>query len=361
VDYAGEVGWREHEHRFRGVSDSFSFAVHGPAEQLIAVLNSDLDTLVDAPGLSRMRGGRLEANPAKTWDPGWLDDVDWTNLYRLDAGGLKRVPVRCAQVLQQIGCPYASVSARVNLPYPTNLNDAPFDRSGSVSVELRGCAFCDIARDKGFAGALPWETVLHQVRNLPSDADGRKICFELINEAPFAHLGELLTRADGWDLRLSQINLVGRADWLVRDQVKVREALRLAAKMRVRLLMSSVGFESFSDVVLRNLRKGYPVETNLAAVRLLRDLKEEYPENWFYTPADGANHGFIHPTPWDSAETEQEIKANIERHGLAADILPATSVPLIIHHASGLGDWIRAVEKAEGLALPRAGSVIEWW
>ncbi|HCP60487.1 MAG TPA: hypothetical protein DIT43_02840, partial [Dehalococcoidia bacterium] len=32
VDYLGEVGWESHHHRFPGVSDSFTFALHGPAE-----------------------------------------------------------------------------------------------------------------------------------------------------------------------------------------------------------------------------------------------------------------------------------------------------------------------------------------
>ena len=40
VDYTGEVDWEKYPHRFPGVSDSFSLALHGPAEQLVPFLNS---------------------------------------------------------------------------------------------------------------------------------------------------------------------------------------------------------------------------------------------------------------------------------------------------------------------------------
>jgi len=48
-------------------------------------------------------------------------------------------------------------------------------------------------------------------------------------------------------------------------------------------------------------------------------------------------------------------------YGLPNDILPPHSTPLIIHHASGLGDWIREIEQREGLWFKRFGSIIGWW
>jgi hypothetical protein len=46
---------------------------------------------------------------------------------------------------------------------------------------------------------------------------------------------------------------------------------------------------------------------------------------------------------------------------LPADILPRTSVPLIVHHGCGLGEWIRTIEAREQLRFPRTGSHIAWW
>ena len=103
------------------------------------------------------------------------------------------------------------------------------------------------------------------------------------------------------------------------------------------------------------------MESNIAAVRLMRRLKEEFTETFFYTPEDGATHGFIHPTPWDTPETRREMNAVIFAYGLNQDILPNQSTPLIIHHASALGDWARELERREGITLKRNGSIIEWW
>jgi len=127
------------------------------------------------------------------------------------------------------------------------------------------------------------------------------------------------------------------------------------------VLMSSIGFESFDDTILRNLNKGLSVANNLEAIRLLRQLKAEFPEQLGYSSREGAVHGFIHPTAWDTKETAAEIQKSIYLYGLQNDILPPHSTPLIIHHASALGDWIREIERRENLWFKRCGSIIAWW
>jgi fructose 1,6-bisphosphatase len=93
----------------------------------------------------------------------------------------------------------------------------------------------------------------------------------------------------------------------------------------------------------------------------MRDLKNEFGDAFGYSSREGANHGFIHPTAWDTAETAEEIQKNISLYGLQSDILPPHSTPLIIHHASGLADWIRAIEVRERLWFKRYGTIIGWW
>ena len=362
VDYVGETGWERHHHRFPGLRDSFSFALQGPAEQLIPFIDSQCKEVPERiPGALFTQNGGCRINERARWNGDFLRKVNWGNLYRLGPSGLEPVSVTSAQVVQQIGCPYAARMVRVSIDYPTNLNDVPFDKRGEISLSLRGCSFCDVARDKGFGGKLSLDNVLAQIINLPEDAEGRKIPFELINEASLATLPELLSAIKQQGIRISQIDLVSRADWLIMGEEKLRLALKLARAMKVHVLMSAVGFESFADCILRHLNKGYMVDTNLSAIKLLRQLKEEFPDNWFYATGDGASHGFIHPTPWDSAETERETSSIILAYGLNRDILPRRSIPLIIHHACGLADWVRELEMAEGIALQRRGSVIEWW
>ncbi len=162
-------------------------------------------------------------------------------------------------------------------------------------------------------------------------------------------------------MRLSRVNLTVRADWFVRGERRLREALRLARSMGVRIVLASVGLESFDDTILRNLNKGLKVETNLRAIQLMRKLRNEFPNEWGYSRRDGASHGLIHPTPWDTEKTSANIQRITDRYALPVDILPDHSIPLIIHHASGLGDWIREIERIEGRRFGRHGSIIGWW
>jgi hypothetical protein len=142
---------------------------------------------------------------------------------------------------------------------------------------------------------------------------------------------------------------------------KLKQALAVAGKLGIYLLLSSIGFESFDDTILRNLNKGLTVAKNLDAIRLMRQLKEECPQQIRCSREEGARHGLIHPTPWDTKKSAAGIQKTIYLYGLQNDILPPHSTPLIIHHASGLGDWIRAIERQERLRYQRQGSIIGWW
>ena len=147
----------------------------------------------------------------------------------------------------------------------------------------------------------------------------------------------------------------------VKGNKHLRKALQLTENMGIRIILTSIGFESFDDVVLRNLNKGVNVETNLKAVNMIRQLKNDFPTHFGYLRNEGGNHGFIHPTPWDSKKTSVNIKKVSDRYALAADILPDHSIPLIIHHASALGDWISKIERKEGILFERYDSIIGWW
>ncbi len=218
-----------------------------------------------------------------------------------------------------------------------------------------------MAVDKGFHGTLDTETVIRQIQCLPEIRYARKIPFELINEYPLPILLDLLEAIHLRDIELSQINLTLRADGLISGVEHLKSLLMVAARRDIFVLISSIGFESFDDRILRNLNKGLSVADNLQAIRLMRDLKAEFGDTFGYSNREGANHGFIHPTAWDTEETAAKNQKTISLYGLQNDILPPHSTPLVIHHASALGDWIREIEHREGLQWPRYGSVIGWW
>jgi hypothetical protein len=360
VDFAGEDGWPDYPYRFKGVSDNFNFGLRGPAEQVIGLLDRlDGNCWSQIPGLLyRRRDGKIICNPSSDWNDTFLKKVNWNNIYKTTRDGIAPLRVVTGQVLQHIGCPHAARTIPVEIDYPAAITGRQGQR---IEIPLKGCGFCDVAVDKGFYGRLNRETVIAQIRCLPETGDGRKIPFELINENPLPALPKLLHDAEQQGIALSQVNLTLRADWLAAGIRHLKKALGMAAKRGIHLLLSSIGFESFDDTLLRNLNKGLSVAKNLEAIRLIRQLKEEFPQQLGYSTAEGANHGFIHPTPWDSKKSVAENQKNIVLYGLQNDILPPHSTPLIIHHASGLGHWIREVERREGIWFKRYGAIIGWW
>jgi len=360
MDFSGETGCGRHPHRFQGLADHFNFALHGPAEQLVPLLqNESPAVLPDIAGVHYLDGnGALAENPEDDWDPTVFSGIDWSNIYRIVDARLVPIDITAAQVLQQIGCPRAARTQPADIDYPGFLAQ-PGEKH--VHLDLAGCSFCDVATDKALVTGLPRDAVLDQVASLPETADGRKIPFELINENPLPGLPRLLEQIHNRGLTISRINLTLRADWLLKAERHLQTALEMARDMHLRILLASVGFESFSDVLLRNLNKGLSVDTNLAAVDLIRRMKSAFPRELGYLRSEGGNHGFIHPTPWDTPATESETGRVIAKHDLARDILPDHSTPLIIHHASGLGAWIRAIEKRENLEFTRLGAIVAWW
>ena len=325
----------------------------------------------EVPGLlSISRDGSITQNPKKDWNEKYLRKVRWDNLYIMGDRGLIPLKIGLGQVLQHIGCPYAARTRETEIDYPVSISgrlpkNGRLSKNGRqaqrIKLPLTGCSFCDVATDKGFHGRLDTEIVISQLRCLPEAPGGRKIPFELINENPLPDLPDLMTEADIQGIRLSQVNLTLRADWFVSGIQHLRESLRVASEQGIYVLLSSIGFESFDDTILRNLNKGLSVEQNLHAIRLMRQLKEEFPHQLGYSTREGANHGLIHPTAWDTKEISARIQKTIYLYGLQNDILPPHSTPLIIHHASGLGDWIREIEHREELWFKRHGSIIGWW
>ncbi len=360
VDFLGERGWQDHPHRFKGLSENFNFGLHGPAEQSIHLLNRlDINDRSKIPGLLyKIPDGTILQNPKKEWSEKYLAKVRWDNIYIMGKNCLVPLNIGMGQVLQHIGCPHAARTRKTAIDYPAAISGR---KSQPIKLSLSGCSFCDVAVDKGFCGSLAMETVLSQINCLPQAPDGRKIPFELINENPLPNLPEMLREVAARGDKLSRINLTLRADYFITGVKYLREALRLADELGIYILLSSIGFESFEDTILRNLNKGLTVEKNLQAIRLLRQLKYEFPDQMGYTSKEGAIHGFIHPTPWDTKEITDSIQKNMSIYGLPNDILPPHSTPLIIHHASALGEWIREIEHREGLRFKRYGSIIGWW
>jgi hypothetical protein len=337
-DYGGEPGADSYPHRFKGLKSIVDVAFHGP---------------VDGLGSEHLNGKGMIEHP---WARNLFLEVDWSNICTF-SDSLKKLEVRLGQVLNAIGCPYASKLQTVPLPPPINLRE-----KGVPEIEVRseGCIFCDVSRDKGYHGSVERDKVITQIAGLP-EVDGRKIPFELIDEYPIRSLGKLLEDTERNEIKLSQINLVCRVDDINAHASDLAEILSLARKQDVKIMFASIGFESFCDRILQYFCKGITLADIVKCVETLRSLKDRFGNHFLYRRDEGANHGFIRPTPWDDSELLQEIDTNIFLHRFYEDILPEHSTPLIIHHASYLGDWIRKIESITGITFSRDGTWIEWW
>jgi hypothetical protein len=343
-----------------------TYGLLGP--QIIPILSSGFEK-----DISKFDGvlwkdidGRISETLSIPWDDTWLSKVDWQTLYVLKNKAFKPLKITSAQVLQQIGCQHAARPKKICIDYPWMLQKrGGLQKKGVkppfVTLYQQGCSFCDVAKDKGYLGGVREAALKEQLLCLPEDADGRKIPFELINESPLFKLSKIFKLSEELAIELSQINLTLRADYLIKGLKPLTAALEIAEKKNVRILLSSIGFESFDDTILKNLNKGLDRQTNLDAIKAIRKLKSRYPAHLGYLKQEGANHGFIHPTPWDNKEISHEINKTISMYQLSADILPNHSTPLIIHHASGLADWIRQIEVKENIQFQRVGTTIGWW
>ncbi len=336
-DMPGEGKLKGQKYRFEGLSGIFDLGYSGPVDGISE------EILFNENGLLQ-----------EEWERELSFQIDWDNIF-VFGDKPEKIEVLTAQVLRSIGCPYAKKKSKVAIDPPSF-----FPQLGPLEIEAEGCSFCDIAWDKGYKGTISDEKVLEQIENLPV-VGGKKIPFELIDEYPIGFLPRLIELATSRGIELSQINLVLRADDILRKREVLEKSLSEMKRIGTKLLLSSIGFESFSNRILKNLNKGLTVSENLEAVSIIRELKRRFPDVLFYSRDEGSVHGFIHPTPWDDNETESEIRATIGAYELFRDILPFHSTPLIIHHACALGEWARRIEEKMGISFSRRVNIIEWW
>jgi hypothetical protein len=243
-DYTGEPEAKRFAHRFQGLKGPVDIAFQGPVDGV-------------RPEHLRQKGQAFQS----AWNTELFVDADWSNIYAFSKEP-ERLDVQVAQVLGAIGCPYAKKESPVALDPPVSLKG----KVEKVVVRSCGCIFCDVAWDKGFQGHVNRDALLAQIKELPEKAD-RKITFELIDEYPITTLQSLLhdTKEEGIDL--SQVNLVCRVDAVTRHAEALTAVLQVARERRIRIMFSSIGFESFSDRILGYFNKGVTVAVSFTRHR----------------------------------------------------------------------------------------------
>jgi hypothetical protein len=212
VDYIGETGWQSHPHRFSGLSDHFSLALHGPAEQIIPFLqNLKGREWRKSPGFLYLDESReVTHNKAQPWNRGFWAKVLWKNLFRLGKRGIEPVEITLGQVLEHVGCPHAARARWVQIDYPVFLS--PLGKK-KARIYSKGCSFCDVAVDKVSTAPLTGNCFSADSK-ITRERGWKKDPFELINENA-RRFSYAAARSRRQRILLSQINLTLRADWFL--------------------------------------------------------------------------------------------------------------------------------------------------
>nr|MBC8438549.1 hypothetical protein [Candidatus Desulfobacula maris] len=85
----------------------FSFAIHGPAQQIIPILSSGFDKDISKCDgvLCRDINGRISETPSIAWDDTWFSEVDWQTLYVLKGSAFEPLTITTASLGQQANSP----------------------------------------------------------------------------------------------------------------------------------------------------------------------------------------------------------------------------------------------------------------
>lgn len=342
--YLPEVRHREYEHRFQGNTTEFDFLFEGPAEHIIPVLD-DIQARKEyagRPGVTTVRDSEVVRGNRPQYCIDKLVEVDWENLLILSDGINKR-EIQSGVVLAQRGCPYGSRSKLLAIDPPIGI-DLPF-----YEIQTKGCSFCHY----GGPLTIPLKHVLSQIRNIPL-ANGKRT-FYLSHQYPFPILPELIEQAED----VGTIYLMSLPGFIRNHTDRVRSTIMRAQEKGITLNMSCIGFESFTQNVLRNLNKDTSVEQNMKEIEIMLDLEDNFP-NFNITPGC---HGLIAPTPWHTSDDlAREFALLIEKDWMKRIYGGAIFMrQLRITHTGDLSNWIRYVEENARVTYKRNRfGQIEW-
>ena len=194
------------------------------------------------------------------------------------------------------GCPYQA-DARENPVY--------------AGVEIptghgRGCAFCTAGNEHdGRPTKEVADSVLAQLRYVRGEAPalGHLV---LKDQNPFGYLADLVTTCGEEGIGGFTLMLETRADWILRGERRLVQALEAAEAAGIRLCLYLVGIENFSQPELDRYNKGIRAETNVAFLEALWGWRERFGDT---LDLDNAAFGFVLFSPWTRMD---DLRTNFE-------------------------------------------------
>jgi pyruvate-formate lyase-activating enzyme len=261
-----------------------------------------------ATGVSRIQQGRLTAGTPLSSElaEGYQVPLPATDQHVIVLGPAPRIIRKT--VFGNSGCPYAGDPGE-NPHY-----DGVVLEEGASLARL-GCAFCCMGGDyqkrpddEVVAGII--SQAVHLTKADPNIEE-----LVLSDQYPIRYLASLVERAQEAGLRSLRWLFAARCDAFVKEAVRLRSAVAVAARTGHVLEIYLSGFESFCDADLQRYNKGITVTDQLAAISAMRALADEFPGAFEYKRARG--HSLILWNPWTSPEDLRESIQVMRQNGLA--------------------------------------------
>jgi len=204
----------------------------------------------------------------------------WTDEHRL--GGPEEEPWLSRGILADLGCPYRNRPCASPLlqgvPLPTD-------------VPSGGCAFCERPPAQRLPTSLRIERLVAQARHLAHERpDVTRL--QVLDELFVAYVDRFARALMETDVPPRDLLVAARPDWLLTHLDRVEAAAATLAG-RHRLVLFSVGIESFSDAELTRFGKGFDARLNLDVLQRLDQALARH-QDLVVEPA----FGFILFTPW---------------------------------------------------------------
>lgn len=227
--------------------------------------------------------------------------------------GLEPDTITKVSIIAEFGCPYRrSVEQNPffkDVKFFFDFDLSKCDEAVKKIIEThiedmkKGCSFCEISSDRGytpFNKREKIESLMQQIKNMES-IYGKDIIFELLSEAPFTFLEELIEELEKEGVR-AKIALSSRIDHLLYNKQRMEN---IAKKLnKVILVFGLFGLENFSDKELMIYNKGITAKQNIEGMEYINTLLKRYPKNIICN----GHFSLIPYNPWTTIE---DLKKNL--------------------------------------------------
>lgn len=218
---------------------------------------------------------------------------------------------RSVTVIAEFGCPYRTkkLNRYYDMSSTAKFNKYIFTKRAEKRIKdlLRermsgGCSFCTYNSYISLPVEETIDCLMDQIRFLQEKYGFEN--FSIGSENPFRFIIKLINRMLKENIRIGEIAIRSRVDWVNKNKIILLSIINLAKRNNFKFCLQQLGFESFIQRDLDIYNKGYRVTENFKVIKLMRRMKKLAPKIFRET-----GHGIIGINPW---LTIQDLEDNLK-------------------------------------------------